>query len=118
VPLLALLAAGKEPSSDVGDQWFEEIGKLHESSIWVPSNIVTLDLKPGRPPDAALLADRLLKILPEEWQLGVDDLAEAGEVRILLQKLFSLKSRNGDRRGRRDRKARRTWGNRSARGTA
>jgi hypothetical protein len=54
VPLLARLASGKESPSDDGDHWFEEIEKLSESPIRVPSNTVTLDLKPGRSRDSAI----------------------------------------------------------------
>ena len=91
VPLLAQLAAGNTNPSENPDHWFDETRRLSYSKIRVPSNTVTLDLKPGRPSEHVLFADRLLKIVPEGWDLGVDDLAKEGEIHILIQKLASLK---------------------------
>jgi hypothetical protein len=92
VPLLAQLAAGIESPSEDPDHWFDEVDKLNRASLLVPSNTLTLNLKPGRPPSSALLSDRLLKILPEGWTLGVSNVAKPGQISIHLLKLTGLKS--------------------------
>jgi hypothetical protein len=82
-----------DPTKETGDadRWSRDMDKMMRSPILVPSNVVTVEIKPGTPEKRAVFAAALMKILPPEWDLGVALIADRDEG-IWLTRHATLKS--------------------------
>lgn len=82
-----------DPREETGDadQWSRDLDKMSQSPIRVPSNVVTVEMKPGTPEERTLFAEALRKILPPDWDVGVALIADQDEG-IWLTRHATLKS--------------------------
>jgi hypothetical protein len=81
---LGVIDASSVPSYRPGEPNTEEVAKAWTDPWVVPSNLLTIDVRPGPVPDSYVLVERLLAGLPEGWLLIWEPPSKSPEPQLTL----------------------------------